>query len=92
MEEPRLFCDKVATPASPAKRHASAVPGWVGVWDGVEVGERLLTGHRIEILVGGPEDDLLRLSVAAYTTREEVDRPLAALVRELDAEHRQQDE
>ena len=29
---------------------------------------------------------LLRLSVAGYTTREEIDRLLAALARELDAE------
>jgi selenocysteine lyase/cysteine desulfurase len=39
-----------------------------------------------------PEDDLMRLSVAGYTTREEIDRLLAALVRELDAEHGQEDE
>jgi isopenicillin-N epimerase len=51
--------------------------------------DRLFSRHRIEIPVGGPKDDLLRLSVAAYTTREEIDRLLAALVRELDAEHRQ---
>jgi isopenicillin-N epimerase len=51
--------------------------------------ERLFTRHRIEIPVGGDEDDLLRLSVAAYTTREEIDRLLAALVRELDSEHGQ---
>ena len=35
---------------------------------------------------------LLRLSVAGYTTRDEIDRLLAALVRELDAEDRQRDE
>jgi len=53
---------------------------------------RLFERHRIEIPVGGPEGDLLRLSVAAYTTRDEIDRLLAALVRELDAEHREEDE
>ncbi|MGZ4290056.1 MAG: hypothetical protein ACXVZN_12155 [Gaiellaceae bacterium] len=42
--------------------------------------------------VGGAEKDLLRLSVAAHTTRDEIDRLLAALVRELDAEDGQQDE
>ncbi len=48
---------------------------------------------RIEIPVGGPEDDLLRVSAAAaYTTRQEIERVLAALVRELDAEHRQKSE
>ena len=54
--------------------------------------DRLFEHHRVEIPVGGPEDDLLRLSVAAYTTREEIDRLLAALARELDAEHGQGDE
>jgi selenocysteine lyase/cysteine desulfurase len=34
----------------------------------------------------------MRISVAAYTTREEIDRLLAALVRQLDAEHGQQNE
>ena len=54
--------------------------------------ERLFARHRVEIPVGGPEKDLLRLSVAAYTTREEIDRLLAALVRELDAEDGEEDE
>jgi len=53
---------------------------------------RLFAAHRVEIPVGGPSDDLLRISVAAYTTREEVDRLLAALARELDAEDAQKDE
>lgn len=51
--------------------------------------ERLFSRHRVEIPV---EDELLRLSVAAYTTREEIDRLLAALARELDPEHGQRDE
>jgi isopenicillin-N epimerase len=54
--------------------------------------ERLFTRHRVEIPVGGDQDDLLRLSVAAYTTREDIDRLLSALARELDAENGQQDE
>ena len=53
---------------------------------------RLFARHRIEIPVGGPEKSLMRLYVAAYTTRDEIDRLLAALVRELDAEDGQQDE
>jgi isopenicillin-N epimerase len=57
-----------------------------------ELSERLFTRHRVEIPVGGTKDDVLRLSVAAYTTRDEIDRLLAALVRELDAEHGQQHE
>ena len=36
--------------------------------------ERLFARHRVEIPVGGTESDLLRLSVAAYTTRDEIDR------------------
>ncbi len=47
--------------------------------------DRLFANHRVEIPVAGPNDDLLRISVAAYTTRDDVDRLLAALVRELDA-------
>src|SRR5579862_900729 len=54
--------------------------------------DRLFVRDRVEIPVAGAENDLLRLSVAAYTTREEIDRLLAALVRELDAEHGQQNE
>lgn len=57
-----------------------------------ELSQHLFTRHRVEIPVGGPEKDLLRLSVAGYTTRDEIDRLLAALVRELDAEHGQRDE
>lgn len=57
-----------------------------------ELSQRLFARHRVEIPVGGPEKALLRLSVAGYTTRDEIDRLLAALVRELDAEHRQRDE
>jgi isopenicillin-N epimerase len=53
---------------------------------------QLFARHRVEIPVGGPEKSLMRLSVAAYTTRGEIDRLLAALVRELDAEHGEQDE
>jgi isopenicillin-N epimerase len=54
--------------------------------------ERLFARHRVEIPVSRLGDPRLRLSVAAYTTREEVDRLLAALVRELDAEDGQEDE
>jgi selenocysteine lyase/cysteine desulfurase len=53
--------------------------------------DRLFANHEVEIPVGGP-GDLLRISIAAYTTREEIDRLSAALVRELDAEDRQDDE
>jgi selenocysteine lyase/cysteine desulfurase len=54
--------------------------------------ERLFAGHRVEIPVGGAGKDILRLSVAGYTTTEDLDRLLAALARELDAEHGEQDE
>jgi isopenicillin-N epimerase len=57
-----------------------------------DLSERLFAGHRVEIPVTGERSDLLRLSVAGYTTRDEIDRLLAALVRELDAQHGEQDE
>jgi isopenicillin-N epimerase len=57
-----------------------------------ELSQRLFARDRVEIPVGGPEKDVLRLSVAGYTTRDEIDRLLAALVRELDAEYGQRDE
>jgi isopenicillin-N epimerase len=47
--------------------------------------DRLFLNHRVEIPVTGPNDDLLRVSIAAYTTRNDVDRLVAALARELDA-------
>jgi isopenicillin-N epimerase len=47
--------------------------------------DRLFVNHRVEIPIAGPDHDLLRISVAAYTTRDDVDRLLAALARELDA-------
>jgi hypothetical protein len=50
----------------------------------------LLHGSRVALGAAGGQ--LLRLSVAAYPTRGEIDRLLAALVRELDAEHGQEDE
>jgi selenocysteine lyase/cysteine desulfurase len=87
VDELRPFRDRDATLLSPVVRHAVRLPQ-----PAAGLSERLFTGHRVEIPVDGPANDLLRLSVAAYTTRDEIDRLLAALVRELDAEHRQQDE
>jgi isopenicillin-N epimerase len=57
-----------------------------------DLSDRLFAEHRVEVPVGGANEDLLRVSIAAYTTRDEVDRLLAALARELDAEHGQRDE
>jgi isopenicillin-N epimerase len=57
---------------------------------GPNLSERLFERHRVEIPVS--RNGFLRLSVAAYTTRDEIERLLTALVRELDAEHGQQDE
>jgi isopenicillin-N epimerase len=54
--------------------------------------ERLFEHHRIEIPDDHRSHELVRLSVAAYTTREEIDRLLAALARELDAEDGEHDE
>ncbi len=53
-----------------------------------ELSARLFAEHRVEIPVVEPGEDHLRLSVAAYTTRDELDRLLSALARELHAEHR----
>jgi isopenicillin-N epimerase len=88
----RELCDRLGTePLAPesmlAQMAAVRLPR-----PAPDLSERLFTGHRVEIPVGGADDDVLRLSVAGYTTRDEVDRLLAALVRELDAEHGQQDE
>jgi isopenicillin-N epimerase len=57
----------------------------------LDLSERLFTRQRIEIPLDRGHD-LLRLSVAGYTTRDEIDRLLAALARELDAEHGERDE
>jgi isopenicillin-N epimerase len=49
-----------------------------------ELSERLYAEERIEIPTMGPRrDDLLRISVASYTTRADVDRLLEALPRQL---------
>ncbi len=48
--------------------------------------ERLFREHRVEVPTMRPADSRLRVSIAAYTTTEEVERLLAALVREFDAE------
>jgi isopenicillin-N epimerase len=57
-----------------------------------ELTDRLFREHRVEIPTMGPTDSLLRVSIAAYTTDADVERLLAALTRELHAEHGQQDE
>ena len=41
--------------------------------------DRLFANHCVEIPVAGPDHDLLRISIAAYTTRDDVDRLLEAL-------------
>ena len=46
-----------------------------------ELSGRLFAEHRIEIPVVEPGEDHLRLSVAGYTTRGELDRLLSALAR-----------
>jgi isopenicillin-N epimerase len=51
--------------------------------DGAELVRVLWEEHRIEIPVMRPQQDLLRISIAAYTTREDVDRLLDALPRAL---------
>src|SRR5207244_7200285 len=61
---------KATTPQLPVRRHPSPIPGWVGVWDGVE--------------------DALAPPSPRDTAGRRIDRLLAALVRELDAEDSQE--
>ena len=49
--------------------------------DGAELVRLLWEEHRIEIPVMRPQQDLLRISIAAYTTREDVERLLDVLPR-----------
>jgi isopenicillin-N epimerase len=56
--------------------------------DALEVQRRVWDGYRIEI--PAMRSDLMRISIAMYTERSDVDRLLSALARELDAEHAQQ--
>jgi isopenicillin-N epimerase len=49
--------------------------------DGAELVRLLWEEHRIEIPAMRPQQDLLRISIAAYTTREDVDRLLDVLPR-----------
>jgi selenocysteine lyase/cysteine desulfurase len=56
--------------------------------DGAELGRVLWEEHRIEIPLMRPQQDLLRISVAAYTTRADVDRLLEALPGALSAASR----
>jgi isopenicillin-N epimerase len=91
-EARRELCDRLGTePIAPdsmvAQMAAVRLPS-----PAPDLSERLFAHHRIEIPVAGAARDILRLSVAGYTTRAEVERLLAALVRELDAEHGQYDE
>ena len=51
--------------------------------DGTELLRVLWEEHRIEIPLMRPQQDLLRISVAAYTTREDVERLLDVLPRAL---------
>jgi isopenicillin-N epimerase len=47
--------------------------------DGAKLGRTLWDEYRIEIPLMRPQEDLLRISIAAYTTREDVDKLLDAL-------------
>jgi isopenicillin-N epimerase len=51
--------------------------------DGERLARLLWEEHRIEIPVMRPQHDLLRISIAAYTTRDEVERLLEALPQAL---------
>ena len=76
-----------------AARHRADRAGGDGAPDGERaparrrrrraLGRTLWEEHRIEIPVMRPQKDLLRISIAAYTTREDVERLLDALPRAL---------
>ena len=51
--------------------------------DGEALSQRLFDDYRVEIPATRPEHDLLRISVAAYTTRDDVERLLDVLPRAL---------
>jgi isopenicillin-N epimerase len=91
-ETRRELCDLLGTEPLAPDAMVAQMPAVRLPQAAAGLSDRLFARHRVEVSVGGPESDLLRVSAAAYTTREEIDRRLAALVRELDAEHRQEDE
>ena len=79
------LCDLVGTgPLAPEEMLGQMASVWLARPD-PGLRDRLFVNHRVEVPVAGPNDDLLRISIAAYTTRDDVDRLLAALARELDA-------
>jgi isopenicillin-N epimerase len=88
----RQLCDLVGTEALAPDSMIAQMAAVRLPRSAPDLSRELFARHRVEIPVGGSEDDLLRLSVAAYTTRDEVDRLLAALARELDAQKGQEDE
>lgn len=67
-------------PPAPAALHAQMTTVRLPAPD-PDLSHRLYARHRIEVPVVGPESDRLRISVAGYTTRDEVERLLAALAR-----------
>src|SRR3954454_1646233 len=76
-----LFDTEPIAPESMVRQMASVqFPDGV---DGAELVRNLWENERIEIPAMRPQQDLLRISVAAYTTREDVDRLLDALPRAL---------
>jgi isopenicillin-N epimerase len=91
-EARRELCDLVGTEALASEAMVAQLAAVRLPRADPDLSERLFARHRVEIPVTGSRGDLLRLSVAAYTTRKEIDRLLAALVRELDSEHGQQHE
>ncbi len=91
-ESRREICDLLGTKPLAPESMIAQMAGIRLPHPAPDLSERLFTRHGVEIPVAGTEKDLLRLSVAAYTTCDDIDRLLAALLRELDAEDRQQDE
>ena len=78
-EARRELCEVLGTaPIAPAEMLAQMATVLLPRPD-PELRDRLLSEHRVEIPVGRPIGDHFRISIAAYTTRDDVDRLLSAL-------------
>jgi isopenicillin-N epimerase len=75
-----LGTEPIAAPELVAQMASVRLPGGV---DGDALSQRLFDEHRVEIPALRPEKDLLRISVAGYNDRDDVERLLEVLPRAL---------
>jgi isopenicillin-N epimerase len=79
-EARRELCELLGTePIAPEEMVLQMASVLLPVGVGESLERTLWDEHRIEIPVMRPQKDLLRISIAAYTTREDVERLLDAL-------------